>query len=77
MDMAKLGRDIVALKDLKSSADRLALARKLKDELAAAELECVRDFAIPFEQVRNIKILIPIIEGHVSRLEAGLRRRGR
>lgn len=77
MDIGKLERDIAELKDLKKSDDRLAKARLLKAQVAEAELECARDFSISFDSVRRVRIQIPIIEGHVSRLEAGLIRRGK
>jgi hypothetical protein len=77
MDIGKIERDIAELKELKKSDDRLAKARLLLAEVQDAERECARDFSIPFDIVSRVRAQIPIIEGHVNRLEAGLIRRGR
>jgi len=77
MDIGKIERDISELKELKKSDERLAKARLILSEVQNAERECARDFSIPFDIVRRVREQIPIIEGHVNRLEAGLIRRGK
>ena len=76
-DIERIKREIEDLKQLKKSDDRLEAARKLKKAVADAEAECARDFSIPFDVVVKVRQQIPIIEGHVSRLESGLIRRGK
>lgn len=76
MDIGKIERDIEGMGELKDRDQKLETARKLKKEVADAERECANDFSISFDIVKRVRALIPIIEGHVSRLEAGARRRG-
>lgn len=75
MDIDKIKRDLDEMAGIKKSDDRLAKAKSIYSDIEKAEAECAQDFSIPFDSVKRLRELIPIAQGHVSRLEAGARRR--
>ena len=72
MDIGKIESDIAELDGL-SGDDKLSRARLVLT--AVAEAEAATNFAIPAEVVSRLKVVIPIIQDTVSRLESGKRRR--
>lgn len=74
IDADKIERDLAALDGL-AGDDKLHAARVVYEKMTRAEAECARDFTIPFEVVKKLRQLIPVIQATLNRLESGARRR--
>lgn len=75
IDAAKIEREVDELDDMKGGSDKLARAKEILEKVKDAERACAADFSIPFDEVRRVRNIIPIINATVARLEAGAVRR--
>lgn len=74
IDVDKIERDVAVLDDMKGE-EKLQAARKAYLAVSLAEQECARDFTVPFQVVKKVRELIPVVQATVNRLEAGARKR--
>lgn len=64
-----------------NEADKLAGEEKLQEmrvifkNLSDLERSLALDFSVPIQEVRHLRELIPLVEGSINRINAGLRRR--